>query len=116
MSVSASMSVIRSSGVMGDVSQGLLTDLSFSPSSPSIRREIELKLKFWSGLSGFHAKSAGKDSNLADVMEVLDTACDDAGDSDAEANKVEGSREAADDSSSSSRRWKNLAQVNLVKP
>ena len=50
---------------------------------------IEIKLKYWNGLSGYHEKLRQKDRNLADVMEVLDTAkdsinendYDDAGDS-----------------------------------
>ncbi|TKA60971.1 hypothetical protein B0A49_12067 [Cryomyces minteri] len=37
---------------------------------------IELRVTFWSGLSGYHSKLASKDRNLADVMEVLDTAND----------------------------------------
>ncbi|KAF2200752.1 hypothetical protein GQ43DRAFT_62172 [Delitschia confertaspora ATCC 74209] len=35
--------------------------------------EIEMTLIFWSGLSGYHGGLAKKDSNLGDVMEVLDT-------------------------------------------
>ncbi|KAF2266301.1 hypothetical protein CC78DRAFT_153539 [Lojkania enalia] len=38
--------------------------------------EIELKMTFWSGLSGYHAPLAKKDSHLSDVMEVLDVATD----------------------------------------
>ncbi|KAJ9645160.1 hypothetical protein H2199_003164 [Coniosporium tulheliwenetii] len=37
---------------------------------------IELKAKFWPGLSPYHDKAASKDDNLADIMEVLDTAVD----------------------------------------
>ena len=37
---------------------------------------IELSLKFWAGLSGYHDPLARKDQNLADVMEVLDAAQD----------------------------------------
>ncbi|OCK75843.1 meiotically up-regulated gene 190 protein [Lepidopterella palustris CBS 459.81] len=37
---------------------------------------IKMKLTFWSGLSGYHAMLAGKDRNIADVMEVLDTCHD----------------------------------------
>lgn len=39
--------------------------------------EVKLGVKFWPGLSGYHAKSAGKDKNLQDVMEVLDTVAED---------------------------------------
>ena len=35
---------------------------------------IEFKVKFWSGLSGYHHVIADKDKNMADVMEVLDCA------------------------------------------
>lgn len=35
--------------------------------------EIELKMTFWSGLSGYHAPLGKKDPHMADVMEVLDT-------------------------------------------
>jgi hypothetical protein len=38
--------------------------------------EVEVTLKFWRGLSGYHGHLASKDSNLADVMEVLDCAND----------------------------------------
>ncbi|KAF2749946.1 meiotically up-regulated gene 190 protein [Sporormia fimetaria CBS 119925] len=38
--------------------------------------EIELTFTFWSGLSGYHGGLAKKDSNLRDVMEVLDTCHD----------------------------------------
>jgi hypothetical protein len=41
--------------------------------------EIELEISFWSGLGSYHSKLAAKDSNLGDVMEVLDT-CQDNGD------------------------------------
>jgi len=37
---------------------------------------IELKLKFWRGLSGYHLRLAKKDPNVEDVMEVLDCAND----------------------------------------
>jgi len=38
--------------------------------------EVEVTLTFWRGLSGYHSNLASKDSNLADVMEVLDCAHD----------------------------------------
>jgi hypothetical protein len=34
---------------------------------------LRLKVRFWSGLSGYHKKSAGKDEALRDVMEGLDS-------------------------------------------
>jgi hypothetical protein len=37
---------------------------------------IELKVAFWSGLSGYHLGLAKKDPNVEDVMEVLDCAND----------------------------------------
>ncbi|KAF2842793.1 hypothetical protein M501DRAFT_28089 [Patellaria atrata CBS 101060] len=59
---------------------------------------IELKLRFWSGLSGYHHKLASKDKHIADVMEVLDTANDN-DDVDWDVGEGEGDR---NDSSSSS--------------
>jgi len=38
--------------------------------------EIEVTMKFWSGLSGYHKKFAGKHADMQNVMEVLDTAND----------------------------------------
>lgn len=35
---------------------------------------LQLSLKFWRGLSGYHHKLASKSSNLQDVLEVVDTA------------------------------------------
>lgn len=35
---------------------------------------LKLKLRFWSGLSGYHKHLADHDKNMADVMEVLDFA------------------------------------------
>ncbi|KAI9724513.1 MAG: hypothetical protein M1812_000581 [Candelaria pacifica] len=37
---------------------------------------IEVPLRFWPGLSGYHKKLAHNDPNLTDVMEILDTAND----------------------------------------
>lgn len=38
--------------------------------------ELEMNIKFWSGLSGYHKRLAAKDKGLKDVMECLDTAND----------------------------------------
>jgi hypothetical protein len=38
--------------------------------------EIELTLTLWRGLSGYHSKLASHDDNIADIMEVLDSAQD----------------------------------------
>jgi hypothetical protein len=38
--------------------------------------QIEVKLKLWSGLSGYHLPLAKKDSNVESIMEVLDCAND----------------------------------------
>jgi hypothetical protein len=38
--------------------------------------EIEVTLTLWSGLSGYHMPLAQKDTNLGDVMEILDAAND----------------------------------------
>lgn len=38
--------------------------------------QIQLKFKYWSGLSGYHLPLAKKDPNIADVMEILDCAND----------------------------------------
>lgn len=35
---------------------------------------VELRLRFWSGLSGYHHPISDQDRNMADVMEVLDCA------------------------------------------
>ncbi|KAF9457832.1 hypothetical protein BDZ94DRAFT_166478 [Collybia nuda] len=35
---------------------------------------IDVKVRFWPGLSGYHQNSADQDTNMADVMEVLDCA------------------------------------------
>ncbi|KAF2669686.1 meiotically up-regulated gene 190 protein [Microthyrium microscopicum] len=58
---------------------------------------IELKLKFWSGLSGYHVKLAKRDSNVEDVMDVLDCAADDA---DTEDLKDDDDSSSDDDASS----------------
>lgn len=59
---------------------------------------IELKLKLWDGMSGYHAPLGKNDPNLADVMEVLDATYD----NDDDVDEQDGSREAADGGSSSS--------------
>ncbi|KAF2499766.1 hypothetical protein BU16DRAFT_524211 [Lophium mytilinum] len=51
------------------------------PESGTKVGEIELKVSFWSGLGAFHSKLASKDTNVGDVMEVLDT-CQDNDDTD----------------------------------
>jgi hypothetical protein len=38
--------------------------------------DMEVTLKFWPGLSGYHTSLADKDQNIGDVMEVLDCAED----------------------------------------
>ena len=37
---------------------------------------IDVPMKFWHGLSGVHARHAGSNANMKDVLEVLDTAYD----------------------------------------
>jgi len=59
--------------------------------------EIELKISFWSGLGAYHSKLASRDSNLGDVMEVLDT-CQDSD----EGDFTDGSRHDTDADTSSS--------------
>lgn len=58
--------------------------------------EIEVTMTLWSGLSGYHSGLAKKDTNLGDVMEVLDT-CNDNDDMD-----WDDGNENPDDTSSSS--------------
>lgn len=57
--------------------------------------EVELDLKFWRGLSGYHKRFASnsRTGNMRDVMECLDTITDE--------NLTEGEYEDEDDSSSS---------------
>ncbi|OCL13166.1 hypothetical protein AOQ84DRAFT_385608 [Glonium stellatum] len=62
---------------------------------------IEMKLTFWSGLSGYHNKLASKDSNLGDVMEVLDACADnDEMDFDDKDSMAESDGESSSDSDS----------------
>jgi hypothetical protein len=56
--------------------------------------EVQLKLTFWSGLSGYHINLAKQDRKIEDVMEILDCA------NDVENNETVGS-EASDNSSDS---------------
>lgn len=66
--------------------------------------EIEVKLTFWSGLSGYHEKFAKGDKHLRQVMEVLDV-CNDQEWSDwddDDPKNVNSSRETSDSSSDSS--------------
>ena len=64
---------------------------------------IEIKLTFWSGLSGYHSKLASKDINLGDVMEVLDTCADnDEMDFNDEDSKAESDGESSSNSDSAS--------------
>lgn len=57
---------------------------------------IDVPLKFWHGLSGYHQKLASKSPNLQDVFEVLDTANDN------QEAKNDMAGDEGDDSSSSS--------------
>jgi len=60
---------------------------------------IEIKLTFWSGLSGYRSKLSSKDINLGDVMEVLDTCADnDEMDFNDEDSKAESDGESSSDS------------------
>lgn len=61
--------------------------------------EIELKLTFWSGLSGYHAPLAKKDTNIADVMQVLDT-CNDNNEMDWDESDTADDTSSSDSSSS----------------
>ena len=60
---------------------------------------LELKLRFWPGLSGYHHKVAKNDKNMADVMEALDCA---EGEQDASTELLKDEGDAGSDSSSSS--------------
>ena len=63
--------------------------------------EMELTLKFWRGLSGYHSPLADKDQNIADVMEVLDCAEDNDENLDTEGAVDDDYREDTSSSSSS---------------
>lgn len=64
--------------------------------------EIELTLKLWSGLSGYHKNFAnkGRNSDVRNVMEVLDTANDEGQVENAENDGDEGDSDSDSDSSS----------------
>ncbi|KAH8596230.1 hypothetical protein B0O99DRAFT_661354 [Bisporella sp. PMI_857] len=58
--------------------------------------EIEIKLKFWRGLSGYHKSYAQKEKsgNMRDVMEVLDTANDETGRGDSDGEYADASEDS----------------------
>ncbi|KAF2090665.1 hypothetical protein K490DRAFT_61988 [Saccharata proteae CBS 121410] len=68
---------------------------------------LQLKLTFWSGLSGYHEKLAAKDANLGQVMEVLAVAHDndemefDVGPGGASTDDEDGDNEKNDDDTDS---------------
>ena len=66
--------------------------------------ELKVTMKFWRGLSGYHKGLArrGQESDLKDVMEVLDTANDNKEGKGEEADLHDGDTNASDTSSSSS--------------
>ena len=64
--------------------------------------EMELTMKLWRGLSGYHTPLAEKDNNLANVMEVLDCAEDNNENLDTEGAVDDNYREDTSSSSSSS--------------
>lgn len=57
--------------------------------------ELEITLRFWRGLSGYHKKFAnkGKNMDMRNVMEVLDTASDDRDDQDDDESDVDSSED-----------------------
>jgi hypothetical protein len=67
--------------------------------------EIEVTLKFWSGLSGYHEKLAKGDKHITNVMEVLDVTNDqewsDWDDSDGDKPGINDNKDTESDSSSS---------------
>ncbi|KAF4534871.1 Meiotically up-regulated gene 190 protein [Lasiodiplodia theobromae] len=66
---------------------------------------VALRVTFWSGLSGYHVPLASKDPNIAQVMEVLDTAHDndemdfDIGDGGSSSSSSSSSSDDSDDES-----------------
>lgn len=66
---------------------------------------VALRVTFWSGLSGYHVPLASKDPNIAQVMEVLDTAHDndemdfDIGDGGSSSSSSSSSSDESDDES-----------------
>lgn len=63
--------------------------------------EIHLQIKFWHGLSGFHKGLAGRDANLRDVFEVLETA-EDNEETDSDCESLSDHVDTSESSSSSS--------------
>lgn len=63
--------------------------------------EVTLALTLWRGLSGYHDSLASKDSNIADVMEVLDCAHD-SNEIDPSSNGLDGNSTTTSSSSDSS--------------
>lgn len=81
--------------------------------------ELELKIRFWRGLSGYHKKWArkGKNTDIQDVMEVLDTANDENemedGDDDGQNSDSSDSDESDDSGESSSRRKNSKLKTRI---
>lgn len=61
---------------------------------------LQVPLKFWHGLSGYHHKMASKSSNLQDVLEVVESANQSKEASTAIAEEISGSNSSSSDSSS----------------
>ncbi|ESK94680.1 meiotically up-regulated 190 protein [Moniliophthora roreri MCA 2997] len=64
--------------------------------------DLEMKIKVWPGLSGYHHHLADKDLSMADVMEVLDGAEEQSGETLGDDEGLDESDSDSDDSSSSS--------------
>lgn len=62
--------------------------------------DIELKVTFWSGLSGYHVGLAKSDANLRDVMQALDAANDIDSNDGVDSDDGDGSASEADSSAS----------------
>ncbi|KAI1206265.1 uncharacterized protein F4807DRAFT_439492 [Annulohypoxylon truncatum] len=76
--------------------------------------EIELDLKFWRGLSGYHKSyaSQAKNNDLRDVMECLDTITDEKLDDDEDESGDEADMESDDDSENEETRKKLRVHTN----
>ena len=74
--------------------------------------EVEVKMKFWRGLSGYHKSAEGNDADIKDIMEVLDTANDHKEGDDDEVDRDTNS--SSDSDSDASERHKN-GMVGKVK-
>ncbi|KAI1801010.1 hypothetical protein F4811DRAFT_536056 [Daldinia bambusicola] len=76
--------------------------------------EVELSLKFWRGLSGYHKSYASKAKNndLRNVMECLDTITDEKLDDDEDEAENEGDITSDDDSEDETRRKKLRVHTN----